>query len=108
LINDCCVEGSWKAGQDGINTLYYRGIEIVPLWIADFTLENDTDNPYYGLLRHFAILTIPENNIFGVESMADLNNLEICYNCPTKETLIQGEMRFGAQFAQCDLTVIAY
>jgi hypothetical protein len=108
LEDNCCVEGSWRLQQDGTKKLYYRGIEIVPLWIADFTLENDTDNPYYGLLRHFAILTIPENNVFGVESMADLNNLEICYDCRTKETLIQGEMRFGAQFRQCDLTVIAY
>lgn len=109
LINNCCVEGSWRAGQDGLGaTLYYRGVEIVPLWIADYTLENDTDNPYYGLLRHFAILTIPENQVFGVESMADLNNLELCYDCRTKTTLIQGEMRFGAQFLQCDLTSIAY
>lgn len=108
LINDCCVEGSWKLQQDGGKTLYYKGIEIVPIWIADYTLENDTDNPYYNLLRHFAILTIPENNVFGVESMSDLNNLEICYDCRTKETLIQGEMRFGAQFIQCDLVTIAY
>ena len=108
VINNCCVEGSWVAGQNGLGKLYYRGIEIVPLWIADYTLENDTDNPYYNLLRHFAILTIPENNIFGVESMSDLGNLEMCYDCRTKTTLIQGEMRFGAQFLQCDLTVIAY
>jgi hypothetical protein len=108
IINNCCVEGSWKAGQDGLNTLYYRGVEIVPIWIADYTLENDTDNPYYDLLRHFAILTIPENNVFGVENMSDLNNLELCYDCRTKTTLIQGEMRFGAQFIQCDLTTIAY
>lgn len=108
IINDCCVEGSWKAGQDGLGKLYYRGIEIVPIWIWDFTLENDTDNPYYDLLRHFAILTIPENNVFGVENASDLNNLELCYDCRTKETLIQGEMRFGAQYIQCDLTTIAY
>lgn len=108
VINDCCVEGSWQAGQDGIKRLYYRGVEVVPLWIADYTLENDTDNPYYDLLRHFAILTIQENNVFPVENMADLNNLEICYDCRTKETLIQGEMRFGAQFKQCDLITIAY
>lgn len=107
LIDNCCVEGSWKMGQDGTNTLYYRGIQLVPLWIADSTLENDT-NPYTGLLRHFAILTLPENNIFGVESMSDLNNLELCYDCRTKTTYIQGEMRFGTQFLQCDLTVIAY
>lgn len=108
LIDNCCVEGSWKAGQDGITTLFYRGIEVVPLWIADLTLENDTDNPYYDALRHFAIMTIPQNNIFGVESMSDLNNLELCYDCKDKTTYIQGEMRFGTQFLHCDLTVIAY
>lgn len=109
IINNCCVEGSWKASQDGLGaTLFYRGIPLVPLWIADFTLENDTDNPYYDLLRHFAILTIPENNVFGVENMGDLNNLEICYSCEKKTTYIQGEMRFGAQFKQCDLITIAY
>lgn len=108
LIDNCCVEGSWKLQQDGTTKLYYKGIEIVPLWIADFTLENDTDNPYYNLLRHFAILTMPENNIFGVESMSDLNNLELCYDCRTKTTLIQGESRFGTQYLQCDLTVIAF
>lgn len=107
LIDNCCTEGSWKLGQDGTNTLYYRGIQLVPLWIADQVLENET-NPYTNLLRHFAIMTIPENNIFGVESMSDLNNLEICYDCRTKTTYIQGEMRFGTQFLHCDLTVIAY
>lgn len=108
LEDNCCVEGSWRLQQDGTKTLYYRGVEVTPLWIADFALENDSDNPYFNLLRHFAILTIPENNVFGVESMADLNNLEICYNCKDKTTYIQGEMRFGAQFIQCDLTTIAY
>lgn len=108
LEDNCCVEGSWRLQQDGTKTLYYRGVELVPLWIADFTLENDSDNPYYGLLRHFAILTIPENNVFGVESMSDLDNLELCYECKDKTMYIQGEMRFGAQFIQCDLTTIAY
>lgn len=107
LIDNCCVEGSWKAGQDGINKLFYRGIEIIPLWIADYTLENDT-NPYTGLLRHFAIMTIPENNIFGVENQSDLNNIELCYQCKDKTTYLQGEMRFGVNFLHCDLTVIAY
>lgn len=108
LEDNCCVEGSWRLQQDGSKTLYFRGIEIVPIWIADYTLENDTDNPYYDVLRHFAIMTMPQNNIFGVESMADLNNLEICYDCRLKTTFIQGEMRFGTQFLQCDLTTIAY
>jgi len=108
LIDNCCVEGSWKLGQDGAKTLYYKGIEIVPMYVWDLALELDTDNPYYNLLRHFAIMTIPENQIFGTENMADLNNIEACYTCKDKTLYLQGEMRFGAQFIQCDLTTIAY
>jgi hypothetical protein len=104
IINDCCVEGSWKAGQDGLgDRLYYRGIEVLPLWVLDDALENESDNPYYDIIRHFAVLTVKGNHIMGVENSSDLNNLEMCYDCRTKETLIQGEMRFGYQFAQCDL-----
>lgn len=108
LEDNCCVEGSWRLQQDGTKTLYYRGVELVPLWFADYTLENDTDNPYYDLLRHFAILTIQDNNVLGLENAADLNNLELCYDCRTKETLIQGEARWGVNYVQCDLTTIAY
>jgi len=107
LEDNCCVEGSWKLGQDGAKTLYYRGIELIPLWIIDYALENDT-TPYTDLLRHFAIMTLPENNVFGVENQSDLNNLELCYQCKDKTTYIQGEMRFGTNFINCDLTVIAY
>lgn len=107
LEDNCCVEGSWRLQQDGTKKLYFRGIEIVPLWIADYTLENET-NPYTNILRHFAILTLAENNVFGTENQSDLNNLELCYDCRTKTTYIQGEMRFGTQFINCDLTVIAY
>lgn len=107
LEDNCCVEGSWRLQQDGQKVFYYRGIEIVPLWIADQVLENET-SPYSGLLRHFAILTLPENNIFGTENSSDLNNIELCYDCRTKTTYLQGEMRFGVNFINCDLTVIAY
>lgn len=103
IINDCCVEGSWKAGQDGINKLYYRGIELLPLWVLDDALQNDTTSPFYDEIRHFIVYTAKDNHILGVERASDLNNLELCYDCKTKTTLIQGEMRVGYQFAQCDL-----
>jgi hypothetical protein len=107
LEDNCCVEGSWRLQQDGVKKLYYRGVELVPLWVIDQALEFET-TPYTNLLRHFAILTLPQNNIFGVENQSDLNNVEICYDCRTKTTYLQGEMRFGTNFLNCDLTAIAY
>lgn len=104
IINDCCVEGAWVAGQNGLgDRLLYRGVELIPLWILDEALESDTTNPYYDVIRHFAVYTAKNNHIMGVENSADLNKLEMCYDCRTKETLIQGEMRFGYQYVLCDL-----
>lgn len=103
LINNCCVEGSWKAGQDGITRLYYRGIELVPLWLLDDELENNASNPYYDIIRHFIVYTAKNNHIMGVERSADLNKLTSCYDCYRKTTVIQAEMRFGYQYAECNL-----
>lgn len=106
VINNCCNEGSWQAGQDGLGTLRYRGIELLPLWFADETLgaaTNADSNPFYDQLRHFAVYTAKGNHFFGTERAADLNNLTSCFDCRTNETLIKGKMRFGYQFAECNL-----
>jgi hypothetical protein len=103
LLNNCCVEGSWRAGQDGITTLYYRGIEVLPLWFADESLSSETANPFYDEIRHFAVYTAKANHYMGVERSSDLNNLTSCFDCRTNATLIKGRMRFGYNFAQCGL-----
>jgi hypothetical protein len=103
LINNCCVEGSWKMGQDGVAELYYRGIKLMPLWFADESLSSETANPYYGILRHFAVYTAKANHYMGVERSSDLNNLTSCFDCRTNSNLIKGKMRFGYNFVQCDL-----
>lgn len=103
LINNCCVEGSWKMGQDGVTELYYRGIKLMPLWFADESLSSETGNPYYGILRHFAVYTAKANHYMGVERSSDLNNLTSCFDCRTNSNLIKGKMRFGYNFVQCDL-----
>jgi hypothetical protein len=108
LIAGCCTEGSWTASQDGITTLRYRGIELIPLWFADEALESETTNPYYDEIRHFAIYTAKSNHYMGVERASDLNNLTSCFDCRTNETLIKGRMRFGYNFVQCDLISWAY
>lgn len=106
LIDNCCVEGSWRLGQDGTTDLYYRGIKLIPLWFADDTLGSATNvdnNPYWNTLRHFAIYTAKGNHYMGVERNSDLDNLTMCFDCRTNETLIKGRFRAGYNFVQCDL-----
>ena len=103
LINNCCVEGSWRMGQDGVAELFYRGIKLMPLWFADDSLSSETGNPFYDEIRHFIVYTAKANHYMGVERSADLNNLTSCFDCRTNENLIKGKMRFGYNFVQCDL-----
>lgn len=103
VLENCCVEGSWQAGQDGIGTLRYRGIPLMPLPILDDALENDSTNPFYDEIRHFAVYTTKANHYMGVERSSDLNNLTSCFDCRTNSNLIKGKMRFGYNFVQCDL-----
>lgn len=106
LINNCCTEGSWRLGQDGSTKLFYRGIELIPLWFADDSLGAATNvdgNPYWNTLRHFAIYTAKGNHYMGVERTSDLDNLTMCFDCRTNETLIKGRFRAGYNFVQCDL-----
>lgn len=108
ILENCCVEGSWQAGQDGIGTLRYRGIELIPLPIIDDALQNDTTNPWYDEIRNFAIYTTKANHYMGVERSSDLNNLTSCFDCRTNMNLIKGRMRFGYNFVQCNLIAWAY
>ena len=103
LIDNCCTEGSWKMQQDGQTDLFFHGIKLIPLWFADDSLSSDTTNPFYDEIRHFAVYTTPPNHIFGVERSSDLNNLTSCFDCRTNSNLIKAKMRFGYNFAQCDL-----
>jgi hypothetical protein len=103
LIENCCVEGSWKMGQDGVADLFYRGIKLMPLWFADETLSSETGNPFYDEIRHFAVYTAKANHYMGVERSSDLNNLTSCFDCRTNANLFKGRMRFGYNFVQCDL-----
>lgn len=103
LLDNCCTEGSWQMGQDGVADLYYRGIKVMPLWFADETLSSDTGNPFYDEIRHFAVYTAKANHYMGVERASDLNNLTSCFDCRTNSNLFKGRMRFGYNFVQCDL-----
>lgn len=102
------TELQFKYLVDGVAQLSYRGTPVRPLWIADYTLSTDTDNPFYGQLRHFIIYTIPENHIIGTENASDLGNVEMWYDRPSKTTKLEGEMRLGYQFLHCDLQSIAF
>ncbi len=92
-------------GQNG--NLTYRGIEVVPLYIADNYLI-DSANPWYNNLRHFVIYTTRggskfSNLVFGTERSSDLDRIDMFYDQRLKQSYAQHESVFGIQFIHCDL-----
>lgn len=102
------TELQFKYLVDGVAQLSFRGTPVRPLWIADYSLENDTTNPFRNSLRHFVIYTIPDNHIIGVENASDLNNVKVFYSQDDEVTKMRGEMRFGYNYLHCDLQAISY
>lgn len=93
---------------DGGPTLTYRGIPVIPLYLLDNYLE-DSNNPWYNNLRHFAVYTTTgkskfANLVVGTEAASDLDRIDMFYDQRTKQTYAQHESRFGCNFIQCDLT----
>lgn len=91
-----------------VPVLYYRGIPVIPLYIADNYLA-DSNNPWFGSLANFAIYTTTgsskfSNLVVGTEASSDLDRIDMFYDQRTKQTYAQHESRFGTNFIQCDLT----
>lgn len=94
--------------QDGVSKLSYRGVDLMPVPYFDTLLE-DSANPFYNNIRHFAIYTPKANSKFsnlviGTENGADLNRLDVSYDKRLRQMYIQGDFRLGVQFIHCDYT----
>jgi hypothetical protein len=101
------TEGQFRLLQDGTTQLFFRGIEVRPLWFADNDLQ-DSANPWYNNIKNFVIYTTKgtsqyANLVLGVENAADLNRIEGGYDFKEKTYYMQAAMRFGVQFIHCDL-----
>lgn len=103
------TEVQFKILQDGVSQLFFRGIEVRPLYIADNYLGGDSTNPWYDSLRNFIIYTPKasskySNLVFGTERASDLDNIKMWFDQNTFITKGAYESRFGVQFINCDLT----
>jgi hypothetical protein len=102
------------AGKSAVGTapLTYRGIPVVPLYIADNYLT-DTTNPWYNVISNFIIYTTRgrskyANHVVGTENAADLNRLDTWYDGRLRTVYKQGNMRLGYNFINCNLTCFHY
>ena len=92
----------------GLSTLYFRGVPLKPYGILD-TFLADSTCPLYATTRHIAILTLPENNVLGVENTSDLGNIKSWFSDDDNVRYYSSQMTFGVLAPiHCDLTTISY
>ena len=104
-------ELQFKMLTDGVSSLSFRGVDVMPLYIADDYLQNDSTCPWYDNIRNFIIYTPKasskfSNLVFGTEKASDLDRIDMFYDQRLLTTFAQFEGRYGVQFINCNLTAI--
>lgn len=104
-------EAQFETLTNGVPTLRFNGIDVMPLWLIDNYLANDSTCPWYDNIRNFIIYTPKassrfSNLVLGTEKAADLDRVDVFYDQRLLTTYAQAEVRFGVQFINCDLTSI--
>lgn len=101
------TEQAYTATINGIKTITFNGIPVIPIRAWDEDLA-DVTNPLSSTTRHLVLLTIRENHRFGVENGKDLNRIEGWYDRDSRLFKFEGKMKFGYQYLHCDFATIAY
>jgi hypothetical protein len=101
------TEQAFTNQVNGLSTLRFKGIDVVPVRYWDTLLEDST-NPLNATTRHLVLYTTKQNHILGVENGADLNKVEGFFDRKDRKYYFEGNMKFGYNYLHCDLQTIAY
>lgn len=101
------TEMAFANQQNGLNSLKFKGIDVVPVRYWD-TLLDDSTNPLASTTKHLVLYTTKANHVLGVENGADLNKVEGWYDRKDRKYYFEGNMKFGYNYMHCDLQTIAY
>lgn len=101
FINGIKGSGTWNGG------ITYKGIPLNPVRLWDSSLA-DSNNPLFGVTKNMILLTVKQNHMLGVESSADLNNIESWYEMKDSKRYYRSDFKIGYQYLHCDLQTIAY
>ena len=97
------TEAGWMQIQDGVMKLYYRGIEVVPIYAWDEYLSaSSSANP------HRILYTSVDNHVIGVEKANDVNKLDVWFSKDDNVMKYEGRFKVGYNYVHGDLQIIAY
>ncbi|MBX9639481.1 MAG: hypothetical protein K2X97_07055 [Mycobacteriaceae bacterium] len=89
---------------DGVASLKFRGIEVVPIrsWDTYIAADFSNSNP------HRIIYTAKDNWVLGVEKQTDFTTAKFWYSDDDDKNKVLIRYRMGVEFVHCDLTAVSY
>ena len=97
-------EAAYFAVINGVKTLAYRGIPIIERAEWDTIIDDDFGDQY----PHRAMLTIPQNLVFGTDGISDDTLVEFFYDKVEQNNIFRCEYKAGTQYVHPDYIVAAY
>lgn len=98
---DMTAVGITARVENGVQSLFYRGIQVVPVYAWDQWIEAD------GLGNNSRILyTSTDNHVIGVENASDRDAYRVRYDDDTDEMKYRSKFKLGYNFVFGDFTVI--
>jgi len=89
---------------DGIEKLFFRGIEVVEMLDWDERIESD----FGSVRKHRILLTIPKNLVVGHDGSSDDGDIELFYDQTTQNNFFRCEYKIGTQYIHPDYICAAY
>lgn len=87
------ADGGWRMSQDGVERLYYRGIEVMPMWSWDEIMANDFSAPN----SHMILLTTPQNLAMGTDMQSSETQFRVWYDENDEQVKIKSRWKHGFQ-----------
>lgn len=89
---------------DGVEKMYIRGYEIIERMDWDEHIDDD----FTGYYPHRALLTLPENLVFGTDAADADTNAETWYNKDEQQNKFRVQYKAGTQYIHTNYIVAAY
>lgn len=97
------TDSGWKFAQSGTQKLFFRGIEVIPMygWTRVIEAKSIAD-------PHRLLYTTKENHVLGFDMRADSSKLKMWFSNDDDVMKYLYRYRVGYEYINCDLQTIAY
>lgn len=89
---------------NGIQTPFFRGVQVVPQWRWNEIMEQDFASPNV----HYALYTTPQNMVIGTDLINAADDVMVWYDPKDEKLFAKGRWKFGGNYVHESLFSLGY